>query len=92
MPTLTIYNTRVTAQSTTGYASHQEYGDPQIIACVSVADATTKLQTALGSTPGAAQAATHATAFSTRQTAYLAPSKHVMNFGASIGATAKYTP
>jgi hypothetical protein len=91
MPTLTIYNTRVTAQSAK-YASQQEYGDPQIIACVSVADATTKLQTALTAIVGSGPAATHATAFSTRQSTYLALSKHVMDFGSSIGATAKYTP
>ena len=91
MPTLVLYNTVITAQRA-NYTAHQTVGDPQMITCTSVADATTKLQTALGSTPGAAQASTHATAFQTRQNSAQTPSTHVMSFGAGVGATATYKP
>jgi hypothetical protein len=91
MPTLVLYNTKIVAQ-TTAYTAHQTIGDPQLIACTSVADATTKLQTALGSTAGAAQAATHATNFQNRVTGNAALTTHAMNFGGSVGAQATYKP
>lgn len=91
MPTLVLYNTRIVAQ-TPAYTAHQTIGDPQLIACTSVADATTKLQTALGSTPGAANASTHAAAFQARQTGNTALVTHAMNFGGSVGAQATYRP
>jgi hypothetical protein len=91
MPTLTIYNTRITAQSAT-YNANQEVGDPTVISCTSIADATTKLQTALTPLVGGTTATTHANAFSARQTGYSVPSKHTMNFGGGVGATATYKP
>lgn len=91
MPSLILTNTVVTAQSSQ-YMAHQTIGTPQVIACTSVADATTKLQTALGSTAGAPNAATHAANFSARQTANSALTTHVMNFGTGTGATATYKP
>lgn len=91
MPTLILYNS--TVQEITGKGvNHTTVGDPQLIACTSVADATTKLQTALTPLVGSGPAATHATNFQARQTSGQGTSKHVMNFGNAQGATATYRP
>ena len=91
MPTLVLYNSTVQAITAT-HTDHRVLGDPQLIACTSVADATTKLQTALAPLVGSGNATTHANAFNARQTANSALSTHVMNFGNGQGATATYRP
>lgn len=92
MTSMILVNTQVT-EVTAGHVNHRELeGTLQVVPCTSLADATTKLQTALTAIVGSGTATTHANAFSARQTATLAPSKHAMNLGGGAGMTATFIP
>jgi hypothetical protein len=91
MPTLVLINT-IVQEITASHTNHAGVGNPQYIACTSVADATTKLQTALTPLVGSGNASTHATAFSTRQAGNPALTTHAMLFGNGQGAVATYKP
>lgn len=91
MPTLVLYNSTVQEITAKG-TNHAIVGDPQLIACTSVADATTKLQTALTPLVGGGNATTHANAFSARVTGNASLTTHNMTFANAQGAVAVYKP
>jgi hypothetical protein len=93
MPSITIVSTQLTDQRADGRMGHQEFPETaQTIACTNVADAATKLQSALIPLVGGPTALTHANAFLARQGAAVAPSKHVVATGGGKGVTALYHP
>lgn len=93
MPTLVLTTAQITESRQDGRMAHREFPETaQTIACTNVADAATKLQTALTPLVGGTTAATHATAFTARVTGPVAASRHVMSTGAGSALTAVYRP